>query len=146
MARVSTESRVAARWWADKLRHGFFPGDNMGFDPVASFNNPYVLGLRAMVAEINEDQLTEERIKVYEEGLARRIQAVLDRDPDGHATEHGLHCDYDPGPFHRAALEEAGLTVRSFTLPGKTYMKVSHGRVSVSDGYAAPFVDLPLEA
>lgn len=124
---TSVEARVAAHWWADRLRDEFYSAGSR-----VSFNVFDVLGLRADVR-----QLTEERINTYETGLARRIQAVLDREHDG-------HCDYDPAPLHCAALEEAGLVVANFALPPKTYMKFSHGHVRVSDGYDAAFIDLPL--
>src|SRR4051794_37580881 len=102
------EARVGARWWADKIRDGFFP-DN-GARSGDATKDPMALGMIATLQAKEMADVTPEQVDAYEAALARQIQAIIDEHET--ATYFGalkLGCDYGPGLAHVAALEEAGI-------------------------------------
>ena len=135
---ASIEARVGARWWADKIRDGFFP-DN-GAEPGDATKSPMALGLIASLQKKEMEQMTPEKIDVIERRLAVRIQEQID-----HAPGFGFGVDYHPDPVLAKALEEAGIKAGMTILPWKTVMWARSGCVKVGDGYRAAPMELPLE-
>lgn len=76
--RVGIEARTGARWWADKIREGFFP--DAGGQPEDAINDPMAVALVATLQARDAQHITAEKIDAYEQALGERIQAMLDAD------------------------------------------------------------------
>ena len=123
--------KTAAKWWTDKLRQRA-PHDNGANDP----SNRFAMILADMLATpMSEDQLNK-----FQQELEKEINASMRNRPG-----IVLGCDYDPCCTLADAAHRAGINTANF--PYKTAMDIRtdrHGNyiVSVSDGYAQPYVDL----
>jgi hypothetical protein len=148
-AELGIEARIAARWWADKIRDGFALRD--GAEPYAGTLAERSGGLSDVLQCKLAEHITPEKVDRYERELAQRVQAeIVDAygDPARTMTRYfaalALSVDYGPSRMHQEALAAAGLPDGMGMLPLKTTMWVEPGRVSVGDGYAAEPRELPL--
>lgn len=127
---VREEIRIAAAWWASKLRTTLRPdcGDlflNASMDTVKS-------------AESMPEPVPESRILIFESSLA----ATLEEDWHDH-DGIDVSVDYDPDMYLQSACATAGIDVKFCqTFPIKTIMLLRPGIVEVSEGYGAPSVVL----
>lgn len=119
-------SKVAAKWWADKLRH-IGPGNfNMG-DSTPNGGAAMASGTRLAL----RFQPAEENIDCFEEILEKKIEEIVE--------EYGsaiLSVDYGPDWILSKVAENANVSTHGF--PWKTTMWISKKRVSVRSGYRAP--------
>ena len=113
-------SKVAAKWWADKLRYGTV--QNNGEDMQSMMMT--LFAMRA--SKFNGDDINE---------FERVLAELVDNDIDARGSAY-LRVDYHPEGLLRDAAEEANIDV-SFKLPVKTSMRVSEEEVTVSEGYGA---------
>ena len=117
-------NRVAAKWWADKLRYvsptNFDNGDN-------SKTGAYTMMLATVLALDSETSL--ESIDLFEEKLANKIKE--------HVEAYGsltLSVDYAPDDILSSIAYETNVCTNGF--PWKTTMWIREDDVSVSSGYA----------
>ncbi len=119
-------NKVAARWWADKLRNvepgNFDNGDKSGAGSFAML-------MYSMLAM--SKQPATETIDKFEERLAETIKEQVEA--RGSMT---LSVDYGPDDILGSLAQESGVSTNGF--PWKTTMRIETNKVSVSAGYAAP--------
>ena len=118
-------NKVAAKWWADKLRK-VGPGN---FDNGDSSTGGMAMLLATMLAM--ESQTSDEAIDLFEERLAETIKEQVEA--RGSMT---LSVDYSPDYILGNLAQETGVSTSRF--PWKTTMWIEKDNVSVSAGYAAP--------
>ena len=119
-------NKVAAKWWADKIRNvglGNFNNGNTGS------SGGIAMAMASMIAL--KKQSSSEAIDLFEEKLAETIKESVEK--CGPMT---LSVDYDPDCVLSSHAEEAGVSLNAF--PWKTMMWISEDKVSVSCGYGAP--------
>lgn len=119
-------NKVAAKWWADKLRkvvpRNYDNGDNSSTGGMAML-------LASMLAM--NSQPSDEAINLFEERLADTIKEHVE--VNGSMT---LDVDYGPDYILSKLAQETGVSANRF--PWKTTMWIKKDKVSVSAGYAAP--------
>lgn len=119
-------NKVAAKWWADKLRNvglgNFDNGDSSSAGGLAMI----LAGMLAM-----DTQPSDESIDLFEKELAETIKEQVER--RGSMT---LSVDYGPDYILGSLAEKTGVSTNGF--PWKTTMWVRENEVTVSAGYAAP--------
>ena len=119
-------NKVAAKWWADKLRNvslgNFDNGDSSSTGCMAMF-------LAALLAM--DSQPSDVAIDLFEEKLAETIKEQVK--VCGSMT---LSVDYRPDDTLGSIAQQTGVSPNVF--PWKTTMWIEMDKVSVSDGYAAP--------
>jgi len=118
-------AKVAAKWWADRLRDGA-KLDNA--DPSETGALTFMMGsiLQSRFAK----NRTLEQIQIFEEVLYKRL---LNYD------NYWLGIDYHPWGMFIESAEEAGFELSSCCLPWKTNMYFKeNGEITVSYGYGAP--------
>lgn len=119
-------NKVAAKWWADKLRNvglgNFDNGDSSSAGGLAML----LAGMLAM-----DTQPSGESIDFFEEKLAETIKEQVES--RGSMT---LSVDYGPDYILGSIAQESGVSTNGF--PWKTTMWVRADKVEVSAGYAAP--------
>lgn len=109
-------AKVAAKWWADKLRDGN-PNVDIG-DKEMNFN---LLVLRSLFDKPSEDQTDAYEIALCEALLSSEYDRV------------SLYVDYHP---------EGLLDIQGFDLhllPFKTGMIIENDTISVKEGYGNPY-------
>lgn len=140
---VENASKVAAAWWADRLRSGVGLGENGADDPQSVMAGGFVRLARLRYPIFEEtclrfEQLLTEKI-IAEFGNERRLREDLDGfDFGGPLVELGV--DYNPCPLLYDALVESGVSENMagmMVLPWKTRMRVSRRRVLLRAGYGA---------
>lgn len=120
-------NKVAAKWWADKLRN-VGPGNfDNGDDSSAG---GMLMVLASMLALQN--QASDESVDLFEEELAETIKEQVES--QGSMT---LSVDYGPDYILGSIAEKTGVGTGGF--PWKTTMWVRANKVEVSAGYAAPY-------
>lgn len=129
---MEVEIRVAARWWADRLRVAFL--QNIGESTPAERTGSAL----ASLLTLQQPTLDEAAVQVFEESLAGLIQRDFNA---GHSVD--LSVDYHPSMPLQTAAYMAGFSL-AFRLPVKTIMVIRPGEVSVASGYGRPFVSLEL--
>lgn len=119
-------NKVAAKWWADKLRNvgpgNFDNGDSSSTGGMAMI-------LATMLAM--DTQSSEEAIILFEKRLA---ETILDQ-----VEQHGsmvIRVDYGPDYILSDLAQETGVSPNGF--PWKTTMWIVKDKVTVSAGYGAP--------
>ena len=119
-------NKVAAKWWADKLRK-VGPGN---FDNGDSSSTGGMAMLLATMLAMDSHP-SDEAIDLFEERLADTIKE--------HVEAYGsmtLSVDYGPDYILGNLAQETGVSTNGF--PWKTTMWIEKDKVSVSAGYAAP--------
>lgn len=135
MSKPRVEVRVAAHWWADRLREGAKQ------DAADGMINAFATWASGTIP-----QPTTEQIDRFEVALADELESFLDTtewDPDRPDWGSCYRCvDVDYGPCRELAnaIEAAGIS--RLHLPIKTTMRIDPGRVQVGYGYGAPFEDV----
>lgn len=124
-----TAIKTAAKWWTDKLRRQE-PHDN----------GDRSCGFAMLLADMLTTPMSEEQLNQFQKELEKEIEASM-RKRSGIV----LGCDYAPCSMLGSAAGRAGINTHNF--PYKTAMDIRNDRhgeyiVSVSDGYAQPYVDL----
>ena len=117
-------NKVAAKWWADKLRKTGPGNFDNGDDSSAG---GFAMILATMLAIKSEP--SNESIDLFEEKLASTIKE--------HIETHGtliLSVDYGPDYILGNLANETGISTSRF--PWKTTMWITENKVSVSAGYA----------
>ena len=119
-------NKVAAKWWADRLRN-VGPGNFNNGDE--SSTGGMAMALATLLAM--NSQPSEDAIDLFEAKLAETIKKhVEDR---GSMT---LSVDYGPDYILSSVAQETGVSSNGF--PWKTTMWIYKDKVTVSAGYAAP--------
>jgi len=118
-------AKVAAKWWADRLREST-KLDNA--DPSETG------ALTFMMAKILQSKMAEKRtleqIQLFEDVLYKKL---LDYD------YYWIGIDYHPIKIFVEAAKEAGFELSMSCLPWKTNMYFGeNGEIKVSYGYGAP--------
>lgn len=118
-------NKVAAKWWAEKLRNlnpkNFDNGDKSG--------TGFLTMLLATKIASNVKP-SAEKVEWFEEKLAEVIEEYI--------QENGslkLSVDYQPDAVLSRAAIETGINLNVF--PWKTTMWVERNSITVSDGYCA---------
>lgn len=127
-----TAIKTAAKWWTDKLRQRA---------PHSNGDNSPASVLACMLADIGSDNVQEEQLAVFTRELENGIREAMAENERWVC----LFCDYNPNLILRSAAEKAGISTMNF--PYKTCMDIEMRGydtyvVQVSDGYAAPYVDV----
>lgn len=142
-------AKVAAHWWADKLRSDFELSngaeDEEGTIAAMALTNPVVDSLMTAVRDIAKAEVTPEKADAFEKALAQEIQDRLVQYAHQFDIDIvSLDVDYDPSPLIADALKTAGIPVSIGVLPLKTNMRVSIREVEVAAGYGQPWQKLDL--
>lgn len=114
----------AAKWWGDRLRGNTHHTN--GSDDEGS-------KMAGILADMMSGLVSNDTITRFEEILVDKILAEKSEYVD-------LYCDYHPDPLLFEAAKEAGINDMAF--PWKTGVKISNGKVRVSDGYATGFTEI----
>lgn len=107
----SPEASAAAHWWANKLTNG-----------------------TAMLRR----RFTPDQAHRFAAALAELIDQRLGREAPQQDSALTIDCDYRLHPLLADAAWRSGLLVSMYDLPMRTYMSISSGRVTVSEGHRAP--------
>ena len=118
------ESEIAASWWAENI------GQN------AKQNNGDSLQSALMLFLAQHAKVTEEERKLFKKALKQ----IIDREMKSGSGYLSIYVDYAPDQLLTEAAQLSGVHVSSF--PCKTQMSIEPGKVRVSNGYGAPFVEL----
>jgi len=128
-------NKVAAKWWADKLRNVGLGNFDNGDKSEAGF---FAMLMGSMLAM--DTQPAVETIDKFEERLAETIKEQVET--RGSMT---LSVDYGPDYILGSLAQETGVSTNGF--PWKTTMWIEANKVSVSAGYAAPMENIfPVES
>lgn len=119
-------NKVAAKWWADKLRE-VGPGN---FDNGDSSSTGSMAMLLATMLAM-DSQSSAEAINLFEERLANVIKEEVES-----YESMILSVDYHPDYILGCLAQETGVSCNGF--PWKTTMWIEKNKVSVKAGYAAP--------
>lgn len=130
---------TAVNWWANEISNPK-PHSNGDNSPASLF--------ACMFADMMQEKITELQIVEFRAELARLIEREIERDIEMHYSRVMVYliCDYHPCEMLSDAAERAGISKSNF--PYKTGMlieSIDGGKdytVSVSDGYAQPYVKL----
>ena len=123
-------NKVAAKWWADKLRNPNLSSFNMGDDSsVGGF--AMILG---MMNTMNR-QASNENLGNFERELAELIKERVES-----RGAMYLDCDYYPG--YELSNLASKHNIDSNLFPWKTKMHISSEEVKVSCGYGMPYVTI----
>ena len=128
---TSIEAIAAAMWWADQLRNGA-KLDNGDDSPNG--------GIFVALALLGRPSISEEQVQQFQEELAKRVDAQLQQSSYGVT----LDCDYHPDHMLAESADAAGIRSNIGVLPVKTTMHVRKGEVTVSCGYGASYVTVPI--
>jgi len=123
-------ARKAAKWWADKLRHGA-KMDNGDDSEVGMFTMIAAL----MLQETEKFKQSDDAIDKFEDELAKSVEKM-----SGNWISFGV--DYHPDRVLQDAADRAGLELGMTTLPWKTNMYITGDTVKVSYGYGAEAVEI----
>lgn len=118
--------KVAAKWWADKLRK-VVPRN---YDIGDTSSTGGMVMLLASVLAMNS-QPSDKAINLFEERLADTIKKHVEDN-----CSMTLSVDYGPDYILDKLAQETGVSANRF--PKKTTMWIKKDKVSVSVGYAAP--------
>lgn len=129
---------TAVNWWADKINKP---------EPHSNGDNSAASVFACLFADMMQEKITEQQILTFRAALAEKIDEQIAREIEvGYSgVLVYLACDYHPCDMLFDAAQEAGISKSNF--PYKTNMMIESkdGRnysVSVSDGYAQPYVEL----
>lgn len=123
-------NKVAAKWWADKLRNPNLGSFDMGDDSRTG-------GLAMILGMMNamNRQAPDENVSNFESELAELIKERVES-----CGSMYLDCDYGPGfELYNLASKH---NVDSSLFPWKTHMHISSDEVKVSCGYGKPYVTI----
>lgn len=130
------KARIAAKWWADKLRE-YAAGGAEEFD--AEKNEPRARGMFDRARELCA--MRPSQIDSFEAHLSTAVaDALAAEDPIDRAASWGgveLRVDYDPYPLLQASLHFAGvrqLDMRYCGVPHKTRMVVRAAGIAMQQG------------
>lgn len=142
------EAKVAAKWWADRLR-----GDckMQSGDPMTRLLSPRhaeqtdIIDVLSMLSNVRE--LSSEQIDVFEATLAAIVAETYCKTWDIKNPMFGSACrtlavDYGACDELRAAYQYAGGGQHVTVFPIKTVMWVNPGSVKVRYGYGGKEVEL----
>lgn len=118
------ESEIAASWWAE----------NIG--PNAKQNNGDALQSAFMMFLSQHAQVSDSERKLFKKAL----KEIIDREMKLRSGYLSIYVDYAPDQILTEAAQLSGVHVSAF--PCKTQMSIEPGKVRVSNGYGAPFVEL----
>lgn len=117
-------AKVAAKWWADRLREGA-KLDNA--DPSRAGGMAFMMG-KIMQSRLAQER-TLEQVQLFEDILYEKLLDL---------KYFWVGVDYHPIAIFTEAAEEAGFQLSMSCLPWKTNMYFKeNGEVSVSYGYGA---------
>lgn len=123
-------NKVAAKWWADKLRKPI-PGS---FDNGDDSSNGGFAMILALMNAMNR-QAPDENISNFENELAELIKESVEVQ-----GSMSLDCDYGPG------YELSDLAIKhevdTSLFPWKTHMHITSKEVKVSCGYSKSYVTI----
>jgi hypothetical protein len=148
------EVRVAARWWADRLRE--VPKHQIVNDPRERSPRVSIMESMSVFAGLANNTLSDEQVDKFEELLAGKLagkilgdesweRAKASGDPIVGSYGRTFGCDYNPDRMLRDSFLEAGGKHVMGVFPSKTMMWINPGSVQVRFGYGAKVEDLPLE-
>ncbi len=127
MQKLTNEQiEAAVNWWANAIRNPKFDDGDDGSGG----------GMAMMMATLARKSPNEDEIEAFKVALAEELCS------NENVAYLGLSCDYGPDGTLADALQKAGMDV---SLPWKTNMNFRDGKVSVSHGYRAEYVDLSLK-
>lgn len=145
---LPAEARVAAKWWADRLR-----GDCKmeSGSPMVRLLSPKhaestdMIDVLSMLARVKE--LSPEQIDVFENTLAEIVAGTYCKTWDVNRPKFGSACrtlsvDYGACNQLRAAYQFAGGGIDVTVFPIKTVMWINPGSVKVRYGYGGDEVEL----
>lgn len=151
---MNTEDKVAAKWWADRLRFGAkmqsSSPDTRAISPKDSQTTD-MIDIFSMLAASREPTLTEEQLDEFETILASIIRKRFMKEEDWQKAKENphwgsafrtLHVDYGACGELRAAYQAVGGNVGAGVFPIKTTMWINPGSVKVSYGYGSPEEEL----
>lgn len=121
-------NKVAAKWWADKLRNPNLGSFDNG-DDSSTGGFAMILGLMNAMNR----QVSDENVSNFENELAELIKESV----ESRGTMY-LDCDYGPGYELSDLASKHSIDPSLF--PWKTQMHISSEVVKVSCGYGKPYV------
>lgn len=130
---------AAAAWWASRLGNATH---DAGMSTMADME--LTVSLNAETARGSRTPLEREAFRAaLEEAIARHCLAgARCGDMRCSARRHVVGVDYEPDELLQAAADLPELGLERGELPVKTTMLLYADRVTVSEGYAAPWVNI----
>lgn len=131
MASKEQVIKTAVEWWAKKLEERA-PHDNGDTSITSMFAMSF--------ADMLMKPVTQEQIDIFKNTLTAKLTDQFDN-----PYSLFLSVDYHPCLELSEAAEAAGIPDANF--PYKTHMHIDSklNKISVSDGYAQPYVELQIE-
>lgn len=118
------ESEIAASWWAENI------GSNAKQDNGDALQSAFMIFLS------KHAKVSDSERKLFKKAL----KEIIDREMKLRSGYLSIYVDYAPDQVLTEAAQLSGVHVSAF--PCKTQMSIEPGRVRVSNGYGAPFVEL----
>lgn len=115
-----TTAKIAAKWWADKLRHRH-PQNNGDFSQTGAL----VMGMASMLQRAEAGTRTPEMEDKFEAELAALLMSFTRKDVT-------LSTDYHPCAELQWAASAACIDLGMASLPWKTYMDIDGDTITVS--------------
>lgn len=128
MKSIQDAATALSIWWAEKSFKTPFNKDN-------GDSNPLLFMLASMNTTNAQANVSDEKIKVFEDTLAKHIIEYREKYP---ASRVSLYCDYNPDHFLSLAAQQAELDNDAFPWKTGSYITPQND-VFVSFGYGKPY-------
>ncbi|MEM8604577.1 MAG: hypothetical protein AAGF24_12175 [Cyanobacteria bacterium P01_H01_bin.121] len=131
---INQAIKAAVDWWADQLIQlpHYDDGDTSAEGRIKVLMSEHQTA--------SEPIPSKAAIATFRDSLARQLDDLYAQSTkNGCSFKAWIEVDYDPDSMLKKALTDADIDK---TLPCKTSMKISEGKVAVSCGYGKPFQGL----
>lgn len=115
--------KKAVDWWVNAIKN---PKHDNGDTSVHG-------GFARAFATLGVTEINDEQIEIFKNELTELLQSQEE-------AKWGLHVDYNPDVLLNRAMEKAG--IGELNAPWKTNMNFRDGKVLVSHGYGADWVEV----
>ncbi len=123
-------AQKAAQWWADKIS---VPAKLDNGD--RSDTGVYTMMVATILQAKERTGITPEKVNKFRDELRKALQNET-------RPWITVSVDYHPDTYLSNAAEKAGINPGMGYFPWKTVMSIHEGKVTVSEGYGAEYVEI----